>query len=463
MYNKNMKKNNSSFLFALIVARLSMFALKITKRNGTHYPGYIALKYCPDFLAHLAQPHKLIAITGTNGKTTSSNLILDVYRQTGVRIAHNSLGSNIQEGIITTLLKGSNFWGSIPKVDLVILEVDERVSPKIYPYIQPDYLLITNLFRDSYRRNASVEFIAEILDKSIPKKTKLIVNGDDVISSYLCQDNERFIFSMDALKDEVEIKDSLIKDIVYCPVCNRKLSYHFNRYHHLGRLYCPQCSFKNLESDISIIKVDERVHVKYMNQVYLFERLGENITDFYNMISAIATCLYTGLEMEDIQAYFQNIQLVKTRYSAVEAKGKRLMVMMSKDQNPVAASRVFDYLRKQSDRKIAIIYINENSDHGTGSENTAWYYDADFEYLNQDFIKQIIVGGHRILDAKARLLLADIDESKIRLSSDEVSTYKHVDFTQVDDVYILFGTKTEAEALEIRQALLNRIQKEIKA
>ncbi len=460
---KSIKSKKCSFLFALFAARFSIFGLKLLKRNGTHYPGYIALKYCPDFLSHLAQPKKLIAITGTNGKTTSSNLILEIFSQTNLKIAHNSLGSNIQEGIITTLLKGSSFFGSKAKADLVILEVDERVSPRIYPYIKPDILLITNLFRDSYRRNASVEFIADILEKSIPDTTRLVVNGDDVISSYLRKNNERFVFNMEPLKDEIQIKDSLIKDIVYCPVCDHKLNYSFNRYHHIGKVSCPKCMFTNLNSDISIVKIEEQVHVKYGDRVYLFPKIGENVTDFYNMISAIATCVYAGLEIEDVQHSFEHLKVVPTRFNPTELNGKKIVVMMSKDQNPVAASRVFDYIRRQNSRNTAVIFINENSDHHTGSENTAWYYDADFEYLNQEHIKQVIVGGWRILDAKVRLLLAGLDESIISLAHDEVSTSKLVDFTKVDDVYILYGTKTEPEALIIKEALLNRVKKEISA
>ena len=456
-----MKKKKCSFVFALLAARFAILGLKILKRNGTHYPGYLALKYCPEFLSHLAQPKKLIAITGTNGKTTSSNLILDVYTQTNLSIAHNSLGSNIQEGIITTLLKGSNFSGSKAKVDLVILEVDERVSPKIYQYIKPDYLLITNLFRDSYRRNASVEFIRDILEASIPETTKLIVNGDDAISSYICEKNERFVFSMNEQKDELQIKDSLIKDLVYCPRCDQKLNYTFNRYHHIGQVHCPKCGFKNLDADMSILKVEDEVHIKINDRVYLFPKVGENITDYYNMLAAIATCLYSGLEIESIQTYFANLKVVQSRFNISENKGKQIIVMMSKDQNPVAASRVFDYIRRQNTRRSAVIFINENSDHHTGSENNAWYYDADFEYLNQSHINQVIVGGWRILDAKVRLLLAGIDEKKISLAHDEVSTFKFVDFSKVDDVYVLYGTKTEAEALKVRDLLLERIKKEL--
>ena len=462
MYNRGMKKTKCRFLTALVLARCSIVALKLLKRNGTHYPGYIALKFCPEFLSHLKPAPKVIAITGTNGKTTTSNLILDVLKQTNLKIAHNSLGSNIQEGIITTLLKSTSFFGTKSLVDLLILEVDERVSPKIYPNIQPDWLVITNLFRDSYRRNAHAEFISDILEASIPNKTKLIVNADDVISSYLCPNLDRYTFGIARLEGEEEVRDSLIKDVVYCPKCDHKLTYAFNRYHHMGHVYCPKCGFTNLETDLQIIKVDDHVHVLKEDRVYLFPKIGDNITDLYNTIAAIALCVDFGLSMETIQVYFSSLKVVNSRFDVSSCKGKNIIVMMAKDQNPIAVSRVFDYIRKQNTRKTAVIFINENSEHHTGSENNAWYYDADFEYLNQAHITQIIPGGHRVLDFKVRCLLADIPESKLFLSSTELRTAEHVQWAKVDDVYICFGTKTEAEALAIKARLLERIEKEIR-
>jgi hypothetical protein len=164
--------------------------------------------------------------------------------------------------------------------------------------------------------------------------------------------------------------------------------------------------------------------------------------------------------MDFVQKSFESLKVVKSRFNPTPLNNKNIIVMMSKDQNPVAASRVFDYIRRQNERKTAVIFINENSDHHSGSENTAYYYDADFEYLNQDHIVQVIVGGWRILDAKVRLLLAGISETKIYLAHDEVSTHKMVDLNRVDDVYILYGTKTEPEALEIRDLLLKQIKQE---
>ena len=66
------------FLLALWLAKLSVPALKITRHNGTDFPGSLALKLCPDFLRYVGKPGTIIAVTGTNGKTTVSNLLTDI-------------------------------------------------------------------------------------------------------------------------------------------------------------------------------------------------------------------------------------------------------------------------------------------------------------------------------------------------------------------------------------------------
>ena len=76
------------FLFALWMAKLSVPALKITRHNGTDFPGTLALKLCPDFLKYVGRPKTIIAVTGTNGKTTVSNLLADTLEKAGQRHCH---------------------------------------------------------------------------------------------------------------------------------------------------------------------------------------------------------------------------------------------------------------------------------------------------------------------------------------------------------------------------------------
>ena len=136
------------FLFALWMAKLSVPALKITRHEGTDFPGSLACKLCPDFLGRIAKPATIVAVTGTNGKTTVSNTIADILVANGKKVLSNRAGSNMWSGIATTLLAGCTLSGKLRKgYDTAVLEVDERSSPRIYPYVRPDVLVVTNLYR----------------------------------------------------------------------------------------------------------------------------------------------------------------------------------------------------------------------------------------------------------------------------------------------------------------------------
>ena len=186
------------FYIALWLAKFSTKILKLLKRNATSFPGDLAIKICPNFLGILEKPKTIIGITGTNGKTTVSNMINDILTENGYDFVNNKYGSNIDRGITTTLINASDMHGRTKK-ELAVLEIDERSANKVYPYLTPKYLICTNIFRDSLMRNAHTEFIADILTKYIPKETIMIENADDIICSHIAENNKRIFFGIDRL------------------------------------------------------------------------------------------------------------------------------------------------------------------------------------------------------------------------------------------------------------------------
>ena len=449
------------YYFALLTARSAIFTLRALGRNGSHLPGGLALRICPEFLKYIEKPGVIIGVTGTNGKTTVSNMIGDVFKAGGIQYANNALGSNIQEGIIVTMLDASTFWGK-RKSDLCVLEIDERVSPKVYPYLQPTYLVVTNLYRDSYRRNAHVGYIADILKRSIPSSTTLILNVDDLISLGLNPDNKRVTFGVDHLANEAEIKDSRIKDIHYCPRCMHTLIFDFNRYHHIGKAHCESCGYASPQGDFVITAVDtvnKEAKLRVGDVFYNLKLVGDNITDLYNSVTAIALLVTYGMDIDTILKRFETISVIKSRYDVTEIGGKKIIVMMAKDQNPIATSRVCDFIgRYDPNQRIAFLLMNEASDHGKASENIAFIYDTDFEYLNRPNIRQVIFGGMRYLDFIARYKLAGIPSECVEGAHSEALATTLVDFDKVDTVFILYGTKTEPQALAAKQACIETIK-----
>lgn len=456
-----MKKNRVRFYFTIIFVKISTKIMKLLGKNATHLPGWMANRMCPNFLEHLEKPERLVYITGTNGKTTVSNLVADILKDNGYDFVNNGTGSNIADGIVSALLARSTFFGKA-KCKLGILEVDERYSPRIYPYMKPDYLVCTNLFRDSYKRNAHSEFIFDILDNQIPSNTKLILNGEDLISNHLAINNERCYFGINC-QDEKSSSDNIIKDIVACPKCGATLQFDYIRYNHIGRGHCPNCDFGSPEMNYTIESIDYSNHrcvVKTPEGVTDFKLLGENITDAYNMITAISTLMELGLSLEAIKTSFEKIKLASTRYDSQLVNGKELIMNLAKGQNPIACSRVCDFISHEEGNKAVVLMIDDFYDAKETSENIAWIYDIDFEFLNQDNVKQIICSGVRNKDYHLRLLMAGIPEEKICCCERELDAGNCVDFDKVDKVFLLYDVYTIHYANEVLASIKNRLEKE---
>ena len=177
------------FYISVLGAKIMIKLMRLMKRNATNLPGEIMLIFYPDLLKHFDMPENVIAVTGTNGKTTVSNMIGNILKANGYDIINNSFGGNVDTGIASLLLDNCTLSGGFKK-DTAVLEVDERSAARVLPYVKPDWLVCTNLQRDSMKRNAHTEFIFNILNSNIPEKTKLILNGDDLISSRLAEKSE---------------------------------------------------------------------------------------------------------------------------------------------------------------------------------------------------------------------------------------------------------------------------------
>ena len=441
------------FLLALWMAKLSIPALKITRHNGTDFPGSLALRLCPNFLHYIGKPKKIIAVTGTNGKTTVSNLLGDLLEKEGYRILSNRAGSNITSGISTTLLKGCDLLGRPKKgYDLAVLEVDERASVRIYPHVKPDYVVITNLFRDSIMRNAHPYFISDILTRAIPAGAKLILNADDLISAGVAPKNDRVYFGIDRMASDVTECINLIDDVRICPQCSGKLDYEFRRYHHIGRAVCRDCGFRSPEAKYLAHGVDiggGQMTICEGGQSYDYALITDSIFNVYNMVTVTAVLRELGLSHETIRRHMEASAITASRHSQEQVGDVTLIKQMSKEKNALAGSRAFDYIAGRGGRKELLLMMNCLGDVHHWSENTCWIFDADFEFLAHESIAQIVCAGQRAADYKLRLLMAGVPEEKIVCEHDEFRAAEKLHFTPGDDIYLLYGTDSLALAYKV--------------
>ncbi len=450
------------FFIALFLAKLAIIALKITKHKGTNYPGKLALKISPDFLKYISKPEIIIGVTGTNGKTTVNNLVTDLLEKDNIKVLHNKYGSNTNTGISTSLIYGVNIFNKC-KYKYASFEIDERSAIRIYPYMTPTYLIITNLTRDSIMRNGHPEFISGILTKYIPKETKLILNGDDLITSNVSPNNYRKYYSIDKLDSDVTECINLINDMQICPKCNYKLKYNYLRYHHIGNAYCPNCGFKSPTPDYKGCNVDLNnmsFDVEEKNELFKYRLLNDSVFNIYNVLCVISLFRELGYEKEKIQNLLTQINIVKSRYNETLINGVKVIMLLSKDRNALGTSRSLDYACNKPGNKKFILMMNNLDDEKKWSENICWFYDCDFEFLNKDNIKKIVVTGPRFKDYKLRLLLAGVKEDNILGTRDEIDAPKLLDYNEGDVIYLLYGTDSIDLANKVKDKIVETIKEE---
>ncbi|MCI9177548.1 MAG: DUF1727 domain-containing protein [Clostridia bacterium] len=448
------QKKSFKFYIALWVAKFSTVILRILKRNATSFPGTIALKICPNFIGKIEKPKTIIGVTGTNGKTTTCNMINDILQQNKFDFINNRYGSNIDGGITTALLQGVTAIRGKSKKDLAVIEIDERSANKVFPYLTPTYLVCTNLFRDSLMRNAHTEFISDILNKYIPKDTIMIENADDLICSHIAEENKKLYFSIDKLPTDTDKFKNITRDIRVCPKCLSKLEYEYVRYHHIGKAYCPNCDYKSPQADYQVTNLNFKnmqMTVKSKEGEEIYDLVNDNIINIYNMLAVIIVLKQLKLSYKQINNSFAKLKIVETRYSKENYENYEIVTQLAKGMNPIACSIAFDYTKKQPGDKAAIIILDDLHEEANGSENTAWHYDADYEFLNDDSIKQVIVAGPRYLDSYIRLLMADIPKEKIIHEKDLIQATSMLQLDGIDKIFILHDLYSIEETKQIKQ------------
>ena len=176
---------------AIWSAKAAGYICKKMGRQGVTWAGKIALKIYPPILKELSGEVRkdIFVVCGTNGKTTTNNMLCAALEAEGQKVVCNHTGSNMLNGVVAAFVLGAGLNGHID-ADYACIEADEASTKYIFPQIMPQYMVMTNLFRDQLDRYGEIDITMNILEEMIGKVPglKLIVNGDDALSAYLAMD-----------------------------------------------------------------------------------------------------------------------------------------------------------------------------------------------------------------------------------------------------------------------------------
>ena len=183
------------FIIALWLGKLSIFLINvIDKRRGSNFSGEKAMKLDKQMVAHFKgiDPSKVLFITGTNGKSTTNNLINHILKQQGMKVVSNLEGANLLTGVATALLKHASLTGVV-KADYYIFETDERFLPLIYEQLPAQNILVTNLQKDQVQRNGDPDFIYRKLKPVMEKEIRIFLNNEEPRSRSFAMRHENVI------------------------------------------------------------------------------------------------------------------------------------------------------------------------------------------------------------------------------------------------------------------------------
>ena len=273
------------FCIALLVSKLYLFFTETIGHKKSDRVGLLAAKICPDFLYKIAKPKLVVMITGTNGKTTTTHFISNLLQNVGYNLEYSSGGANFLPGHIRTFINSVNIFNK-SKRDAVVVECDELYLVQSLPAIKPNYLVVTNLCRDSIRRNAYSDYMFERLNEGIYKykDVTLILNANDPISSNLGQDSKRIFVGANKIYDHSAFA-GIASEFLTCPKCNNVVEYEFRHYRHIGKFKCPKCGYKNHDSKYTWEAIDGDNLVLNKEKYHI---ISNDVFNIYNEILAIS-------------------------------------------------------------------------------------------------------------------------------------------------------------------------------
>lgn len=376
-------------------------------KGGTNFPGKIALKFDKDILSKISKNYKVILVTGTNGKTTTTNMIYSILKNAKFDVITNDTGANMYTGIISCFIKNFKFLNT-SKTRYCVLEVDEANVKYITDYIHPEIITITNLFRDQLDRYGEVySTLNKILDgiKKTPETT-LILNGDESLLGNLDLPNKTQYYGFNTPITKID-KPSLNADAKFCKSCKHPYKYNFITYNHLGDFYCPNCGYKrpsltysvdnilNLYSEGSTVEINKENY--YINQCGTY--------NIYNALCAFSIGKLLGIENSVIRYTLKNIKSSFGRQETIKINNKNLKIILVK--NPAGFDEALKSINLDLENKSIALLLNDNYADG---KDVSWIWDVDFEDLNDNNIHNIMVSGIRLYDMSIRLKVAGFDE-----------------------------------------------------
>jgi UDP-N-acetylmuramyl tripeptide synthase len=459
------------FWLALWSGKLISIALRILGKKGTTFPGLVANKVCPDFIKHLAASFQgeIVLITGTNGKTTTNNMLASILKTANKTVAFNREGANMLPGIAGTLLQNSSFWGRIKK-SYLLLEVDEATVPRLCRQLTPGLAVITNFFPDQLDRFGELDTTIRLVQEALPSSTKLILNADDPLVAQIGLNQTQVFYYGAASLPVSGPKDLESREGRYCFLCDQELFYEIFHYGQLGIYHCEQCGFERPQPHIEAwdvqqkqngisfrlaISPEHREGNSYGGQT-IAQETGEFIIplqgyyNLYNALAAVSAAECLGLSWEDSRQGLLKFVSDAGRMEQFALPSCQLTLTLVK--NPMGFNQVVSTLIELDRPLHLLLAINDLAADG---RDISWLWDVDFERFvsGEPKIKTVICSGLRAEDMALRLKYAGWSEDVISINKNLKEAVAELEAKQILPDEAVFVLSSYTALFPLREIL----------
>ena len=425
------------------LAKLTRNTSKLIGKKGTDLPGKVLRKLDKDILIKLSKQYdEIVFVTGTKGKTTTSNLIGHTLKEAGINFINNFEGANMLDGIISTFaIQSKN------DTKLAVIEIDEGSIKKVMQYITPTKFVINNFFRDQIDRFGEIDtLIATIGEQLEGKNIQLILNSDDPFVTRLSKyGNNNIYFGID--KDAYSFTDYGISESKFCPSCGTELTYDHVHYSQLGYYHCENCDFKHQETKYTVTKakVEPFIELSINNEDSFSTRLAGDY-NIYNLLAAYSLLKELNLDNDLIKNGLGSYTPKNGRMQSIRIS-ESSMALLNLAKNPAglnASLAIGNPIKEQ------INYLLVLNDNGADGIDISWIWDTDFNIMKNQNIKNIICSGKRAEELALRIKYSDVNanvvvKKEIKDAVKQLKNYQEKYALVIPNYTALIATQKELE------------------
>lgn len=382
----------------------------VLHRSASQLPGRVALALDPHLTSELRCKlgRGAVVVCGTNGKTTTNNVLANAVEASGAKVLCNRAGANMAAGVAAAMLPGIY-------ADWAVMEADELSTIQILPALRPRYLILLNLFRDQLDRAGEIDHVQDTIVSALAAspETTLVTCGDDPLCmgvAYRAKAAGTKVMAF-GIGEDLHLLPDRVPEARFCQVCGAELRYEYRHYAQLGAFSCPNGDFcrppldfvatgvtvgrEGVSFDVTGAELDVPVHVHAgFGGVYMV----------YNLLAAFVGAHLTGVDGATFQKALDGYDPENGRLQHFTVGGREVVLNLAK--NPTGFNQNISLMQADDRPKAAFFVINDDYNDG---KDISWIWDVDFERLSSEEGLVVIAGGHRANDVQVRMKYAGID------------------------------------------------------